>query len=281
MLAVYTYSNDIYSLAWGVVLSRVIGLSRTSKTDNPNSLTLSFLYKPFLLGLGKQICDIMKRILLFLVGALMKLSMLARKTLSVSTFKHSNYSMTHSCNLGLLLILLTVVGCNSAQYKEKFKHYDKVLVGDYNGQIRDIGIMMNISQDTTEQFRISFAGTDSVDSIVYWVKQSAIERTTSIDAHVDRYQKFNSLVKDQYVYKGTALRKSGVHLCAMVISATPLEDYVVGKKIPKEELISIKNCIYFETNDAHVDSSYVTQTDYVYPQNNENLLYRLFLNLSK
>lgn len=62
MLAVYTYSNDIYSLAWGVVLSRVIGLSRTSKTDNSNSLTLSFLYKPFLLGLGKQICDIMKRI---------------------------------------------------------------------------------------------------------------------------------------------------------------------------------------------------------------------------
>lgn len=54
MLAVYTYSNDIYSLAWGVVLSRVIGLSRTSKTDNPNSLTLSFLYKPFLLGLGKS-----------------------------------------------------------------------------------------------------------------------------------------------------------------------------------------------------------------------------------
>lgn len=226
----------------------------------------------------------MKRILLFLVGALMKPSMFARKTLLVRSFKHFNYAAAYSYDLGLLLILLTVVGCKSVQNEEEFKHYDKVLIGDYNGQIRDIGTMMNISKDTTEQFRISFAETDSVESIVYWVKQTVIERTASIDAHIDRYQKFNShLVKDQYVYKGTALQKSGVHLCAMVISATPLEDYVTGKKIPKEELISIKNCIYFETNDAHVNSSYATHTDYVYPQNNEkdNLLHRLFFYLSK
>ena len=95
MLAVYTYSNDIYSLAWGVVLSRVIGLSRTSKTDNPNSLTLSFLYKPFLLGLGKQICDIMKRILLFLVGAVMALSMFAQKLTSVRSFEYLDYVTPH------------------------------------------------------------------------------------------------------------------------------------------------------------------------------------------
>lgn len=192
--------------------------------------------------------------------------------------------MAYSYGWGLLLILLTVVGCNGVQNKEEFKHYDKVLFGDCNGQTRDTGTMMNISKDTTEQIRISFAETDSVESIVYWVKQSAIERTASIDAHIDRYQKFNSyLVKDQYVYKGTALRKNGIHLCAMVISAAPLEDYVTGKKIAKEELISIKNCIYFETNDAQVNSSYVTHTDYVYPQNNknDNLLYRLFLNLSR
>lgn len=95
MLAVYTYSNDIYSLAWGVVLSRVIGLSRTSKTDNSNSLTLSFLYKPFLLGLGKQICDIMKRILLFLVGAVMALSMFAQKLTSVRSFEYLDYVTPH------------------------------------------------------------------------------------------------------------------------------------------------------------------------------------------
>lgn len=95
MLAVYTYSNDIYSLAWGVVLSRVIGLSRTSKTDNPNSLTLSFLYKPFLLGLGKQICDIMKRILLPLVGAVMALSMFAQKLTSVRSFEYLDYVTPH------------------------------------------------------------------------------------------------------------------------------------------------------------------------------------------
>lgn len=219
----------------------------------------------------------MKRLLLFLVEVLMPLSVFARKTLSVRS-----YATVCSYDLGLLLILLTVVGCNGVQTKEEFKHYDKVLFGDCNGQARDTGAMMNISKDTTEQIRIGFAETDSVESIVYWVKLNAIERTASVDAHIDRYQKFNSyLVKDQYVYKGTALRKSGVHLCAMVISATPLEDYVAGKKIPKEELISIKNCIYFETNDAHVNSSYVTHTDYVYPQNNENLLYRLFFNLSK
>ena len=38
----YILTSTIFGRAWGVVLSRVMGLSRTSKTDNPNSLTLSF-----------------------------------------------------------------------------------------------------------------------------------------------------------------------------------------------------------------------------------------------
>lgn len=42
-----------------------MGLSRTSKTDNPNSPTLSFLYK-ILLGLGVLIISPMKKYLLIL-----------------------------------------------------------------------------------------------------------------------------------------------------------------------------------------------------------------------
>lgn len=59
------------------------------------SSTLSFLYKPFLLGLGKQICDIMKRILLFLVGAVMALSMFAQKLTSVRSFEYLDYVTPH------------------------------------------------------------------------------------------------------------------------------------------------------------------------------------------
>ena len=39
----------IDGLAWGVVLSCVMGLSRTSKTDNPNSPTLEPKYNQYLI----------------------------------------------------------------------------------------------------------------------------------------------------------------------------------------------------------------------------------------
>lgn len=51
----------------------MVGLSRTSKTDNSNSLTLSFLYKPFLLRLWKANHNIMKRTLFVVVLTLVNI----------------------------------------------------------------------------------------------------------------------------------------------------------------------------------------------------------------
>lgn len=173
--------------------------------------------------------------------------------------------------LGLLLVLLTAVGCDGIKSKkEDFKHYDKVLIEKQNGQIRDIEVMMDISKDTAELFRIGFAGTDSVPSIIYWVKLSAIEQAIADSNCRDHNRKFDGrFVGRKYVYKGTALQKNGDYFCATIITLTPLEDYIIGKKIPKSELTGMKNCIYFETNNAHVKLDYAIGFDYVYPQNNE------------
>lgn len=66
-------------------------LSRTSKTDNSNSLTLSFLYKPFLSGLWEVNHSIMKRTLLFLMSVIMVLSAYAQKSTSIKTFEYPDY----------------------------------------------------------------------------------------------------------------------------------------------------------------------------------------------
>ena len=61
------YIYRIYSgLAWGVVLSRVMGLSRTSKTDNSNSSHAFFFVINFPFGgWGELITNPMKKVSLF------------------------------------------------------------------------------------------------------------------------------------------------------------------------------------------------------------------------
>ena len=46
----YILTSNIFGRAWGVVLSRVMGLSRTSKTDNSNSSHAFFFVINFPFG---------------------------------------------------------------------------------------------------------------------------------------------------------------------------------------------------------------------------------------
>lgn len=85
---IYIY---IDGLAWGVVLSRVMGLSRTSKTDNSNSPTFSFYINISCRDWGKINHCIMKRILMFLMSIIMTLTVYAQNSTSVKAFTYPDY----------------------------------------------------------------------------------------------------------------------------------------------------------------------------------------------
>lgn len=82
-LMLILYISVIY-MAWrGCRFILYHGFTRASKTDNSNSLTLSFYINLSCRGCGEQIYDIMKRTLLFLMSVIMVLSAYAQKSTSI------------------------------------------------------------------------------------------------------------------------------------------------------------------------------------------------------
>lgn len=126
--------------------------------------------------------------------------------------------------------------------------YDKCLALDNDGYPLDLGYSMNISEDSINGFRLEFTRIDTTMSdtthMITWVKLEKVEKTTDehrTPADGDRFNTY--LVENQYVYRGTAIW-NGVHQCVRLISAMPLENYVLGKDLPIEEQDTMKNAIY-------------------------------------